>query len=290
MQFPPADTRVALGTATMSLESGRDRGTDIATIRTAADAGIRLFDAARVYAPVGDPLYSEQLLAEALAGRDDVMIGTKGGHFRTAAGYPVDNRPERLRSDVQLSLGALGVDAIDLFYLHRADDTTVPLEESVEALAALRDEGALVRIGLSNVTAEQLDTARGITTIDAVQNPYSLAREWGAIGREASVGALRRCEHLGIPFFGYSPLLWDGDDDLMTAFPAVADIASERGISIQRMLLRALLAESESLWLVSGASRAATAVDAARATDEEWDDTAAEAFAADRSVQGRLGS
>lgn len=98
----------------------RSRADDLATIRLAYDLGIRAFDSARVYAPAGDPVYAEQLLADALSGVDDAFVMTKGGHFRTADGaFAVDNSPARLRRDVEDSPRALGTDRIERYLLHR---------------------------------------------------------------------------------------------------------------------------------------------------------------------------
>ena len=116
--------QLVLGTATLGLHAAmRSRDGDIATIRAAYEAGIRAFDTARVYSPVGDPLYAESLLADALYGLDDLVVMTKGGHFRTPdGGFGVDNSPARLRQDVEDSLRALRTDRIDLYLLHPADD------------------------------------------------------------------------------------------------------------------------------------------------------------------------
>jgi len=125
--------QLVLGTATLGLHAAmRSRDGDIATIRAAYEAGIRAFDTARVYSPVGDPLYAESLLADALYGLDDLVVMTKGGHFRTPdGGFGVDNSSARLRQDVEDSLRALRTDRIDLYLLHRADDESVPIADSV---------------------------------------------------------------------------------------------------------------------------------------------------------------
>jgi aryl-alcohol dehydrogenase-like predicted oxidoreductase len=158
-----------------SLGSGRKRSCDIATIRAAADAGIRIFDSARAYAPVNDPHHNERLFAHALKGRSDVLIATKGGHFRTGQEtWDVDNSAARLRLDVGTSLVTLGVERIGLYYLHRAD-APYSIGECVSTLDDMRREGKIQRIGISNVTASQLEEAHSITSIDAVQNRHGVA-------------------------------------------------------------------------------------------------------------------
>ena len=282
MSEPRLTGQVALGTGAFSIEGGRDRDADIKTLRAAADAGIRIFDAARAYAPVDDPLFSERLLAEALAGRD-VVIGTKGGHFRASpTQWAVDNSAERLRRDVDNSLRGLGVEIIDLYYIHRVDDLTVPVEEGVAALADLRAVGKIVRIGLSNATAEQIDRAVAITKIAAVQNRFSPASDWNPLTRAAGLAALARCEELGIAHFGYSPLRGDRGVKLAEHFPRLSVVAAARGVSLERLVLAGQLGRSPALSLVSGATRPETVVDAAAAMMIPWDADLETAFAADR--------
>lgn len=109
-------------------------------MRAAADAGIRVFGSARAYAPMDDPQHNERLLAQVLKGRSDVLIATKGGHFRTGREpWDVDNSGARLRQDACTSLAALGVHRIGLYYLHRAD-APYPIGESVSTLDEIRRE------------------------------------------------------------------------------------------------------------------------------------------------------
>jgi len=225
------------------------------------------------------------LFATALAGRDDVLIGTKGGHFRTGPReWDVDNSPSRLRRDVDDSLQALGVDRLGLFYLHRADGrerfrggTGDPpsVGEAVAALDEVRRAGKVAGIGLSNATVAQVDEAVAIAPLAAVQNNLTVGT--------ADDPLLRRCEELGVPFFAYAPLRGVAlGDDAAARFPATAALAAGRGVSVQRLLLRGLLASSPVLSVVVGAGREATAVDSAAAMTEPWDEEAPAAYEADR--------
>ncbi|MBI4899773.1 MAG: aldo/keto reductase [Actinobacteria bacterium] len=256
---------IVLGTATMGLRAAeRSRADDVATIRLAYDLGIRAFDTARVYAPVGDPLYAEMLLSEALYGLDDVLVMTKGGHFRTAeGGFAVDNSPARLRRDVEDSLGALRSDRIGLYLLHRADDESVPLAESVGELAALRDEGKIAEVGLSNVRLDQLLGAVEVAPVAAVQNQYSpLRTEWAPVSRVECDKVVAECEARAIPYLAYSPLATDG--------PPIAqlrpDLMTDRH-SPAASLLAEVLAVSPALGVISGASRPETVRDALTVLD-----------------------
>lgn len=256
---------IVLGTATIGLRaSQRSRSEDLATIRLAYDLGIRAFDTARVYAPVGDPLYAETLLADALDGRDDVLVMTKGGHFRTDdGGFAVDNSPARLRRDVEDSLRALRSDRLDLYLLHRGDDESVPLAESVGALAALRDEGKIAEIGVSNVRLDQLLAALEVAPVVAVQNQYSpLATTWEPVSRAECDTVVAECEARGIAYLAYSPLRTDG--------PAIGELRPDLATgdrSPAASLLAEILAMSPAVGVISGASRPETVRDAVTATD-----------------------
>ena len=252
--------QLILGTATMGLRAEtRSRDNDIATIRAAYEAGIRAFDTARVYAPAGDPLYAESLLAEALYGADDVLVMTKGGHFRTPeGGFAVDNSPARLRRDVEDSLRALKTERIDLYLLHRADDESVPLSESVGELGVLRDQGKIAAIGVSNVRLDQLRMALEVTPIAAVQNQYSpLAAAWDPVSREECDAVIAECEARGIVYLAYSPLKTDG--------PAIAELRPDLVTgqrSPEASVLAEILARSPTVAVITGASRVETVRDA----------------------------
>jgi aryl-alcohol dehydrogenase-like predicted oxidoreductase len=158
-----------------------------------------------------------------------------------------------------------------LYYLHRVDLAEQPVEEGVAALASLRDEGKLARVGLSNVLVAELEKAAAVTRIDVVQNQHS------AMGRE-SADVLAWCEANDVPFFAYSPLRLSS----IQSAPRLAAMAGARGVSLQRLLLRALLASSPVLSVVSGATRIATVLDSLAAESEPWDEVLEAAYAADQ--------
>jgi pyridoxine 4-dehydrogenase len=262
--------RVALGVAGLSF-APRDRSADLATIRAGIDAGTAILDTARAYAHVDATLYGEELAAEAARGTN-VIVGTKGGHSRTGAtSWDVDISERRIRSDFETSLRVFGGDYLDLYYLHRVDLAEQPLEEGVSALASLRDEGKLARIGLSNVDIAALERASAVARIDAVQNHHS------AMGCE-SADVLAWCEANEVPFFAYSPVR------SAAAAPRLADMANARDVSLQRLQLRALLASSPVLSVVSGATRPESVLDSLAAESEPWDEDLEAAYAADRAV------
>ena len=262
--------RVGLGVASFSF-APRDRSADLATIRAGIAAGTAILDTARAYAHVDAPLYGEELAAEAARGTS-AMVGTKGGHSRTGAtSWDADISAPRIRSDVETSLRVFGRERLDLYYLHRVDLADQPVEEGVSALASLRDEGKLARIGLSNVTVAELERASVVARIDAVQNKHS------AMGRE-SAEVLAWCTANQVPFFAYSPLRSSA------AAPQLTKLADARGVSLQRLQLRALLASSPVLSVISGATRPETVLDSLAAESESWDEDLEAAYAADLKV------
>jgi aryl-alcohol dehydrogenase-like predicted oxidoreductase len=261
--------RVALGVAGFSF-APRDRSADLATIRAGIAAGTAVLDTARAYARVDSPLYGEELAAEAARGTG-VIVGTKGGHSRTGEStWDADISARRIRSDVETSLRVFGRERLDLYYLHRVDLAEQPVEEGVSALAELRDEGKVARVGLSNVSVADLERAAAVARVDAVQNHHS------AIGRE-SLDVLAWCEANEVPFFAYSPLR----PASAAPSPHLAALADERGVSLQRLYLRALLASSPVLSVVSGATRPETVLDSLAAESEPWDEPLATAYADD---------
>jgi pyridoxine 4-dehydrogenase len=165
-------------------------------LRRALELDVNLIDTADSYGPE----VSERLIAEALYPYpDDLLIATKGGLTRSGPGqWDPDGRPEHLRQACEGSLSRLRLERIDLYQLHRPDPD-VPLEESLGALIELRDEGKIARIGLSNVSVEQLARARELTPIVSVQNRYNL------IDR-ADEDVLEECEREGLAFFPWFPL------------------------------------------------------------------------------------
>ena len=146
-----------IGLGTNRLTTAPDH---VAFVREAVAAGIRHIDTAHLYTG-GD---SERAIGEALASvSDDVLVATKGGYA------PGEGRPEALRAQVEQSLRALRTEAIGLYYLHSVDPET-PLEESLGALAEQVDRGAIRAVGVSNVDAGQLERARRVVPVAAVQN------------------------------------------------------------------------------------------------------------------------
>ena len=168
-----------------------------ATLLEAIDRGINHLDTAAGYQN-GD---NERFVGSCIHGRrDEVFLATKYGISRMADGtFVADNRPEAIQASCEASLARLGVERIDLFYLHRID-RNVPIEESVGALAKLVEAGKIRYLGLSECSVATLRRAHAVHPIAAVQSEYSL---WS---REPEHEILPACRELGVGFVAYSPL------------------------------------------------------------------------------------
>ncbi|MBY8877787.1 aldo/keto reductase [Actinacidiphila acidipaludis] len=167
------------------------------TLETALDSGVTLFDTADMYGMGAN----EEFLAPFLkAHRDEVVLATKFAIHRTPdGGREIRNDAAWIKEAVEGSLRRLGIDTIDLYYMHRRDPR-VPLSESVGAMAELVAEGKVRQLGLSEVTGAELREAHAVHPIAAVQS------EWSLFSRDVEISVVGAAAELGVTFVPYSPL------------------------------------------------------------------------------------
>jgi pyridoxine 4-dehydrogenase len=200
----------------------------VAFIREAVDFGVRMIDTAHTYTG-GE---SEQTIGLALSPvPEGCIVATKGGYA------PGTGRPEVLRTQIDESLRRLRTEVIDLYYLHRVHPDT-PLEESMGTIAEYRDAGKIRHVGLSQVGIDQIDAARAIVPVAAVQNEFNLIeRGWDDV--------VDHCAREGIAFVPFPPL--DGNDD-----PTLVEIAERHGATTAQIRLAWLLRRSPSTLPIPG--------------------------------------
>ncbi|AWW41108.1 aldo/keto reductase [Streptomyces cadmiisoli] len=235
--------RLGFGAMHLPTEPAADRESAVAVARRAVELGVTLIDTAHLYGGGAN----EELLAEALfpypAG---LLITTKVGVARTGPGgdWRLDGRPSVLRDQVDQALRRLRVDRVELLQLHRIDPGT-PLAEQLGTLRELQTEGKIGRIGLSEVTVDELDRARTMVDVVSVQNRYNL------LDREHEP-VLEACAAADIAFLPWRPVAHGTSG----AREEIGAVARELGATPTQVALAWLLARSPVVLPIPGTARA----------------------------------
>jgi pyridoxine 4-dehydrogenase len=219
-----------------------DRAEAVAVLRRAVELGVNFIDTADSYGPG----ISEEIIAEALHPYgDDLLIATKAGLTRSGPDVWVPvGRPAYLRQQAELSLRRLKVERLDLLQLHRIDPE-VPLADQIGELKKLQDEGKVAAIGVSEVSVEQLKSAREIAEIATVQNLYNLTNRH-------SEDVLTYASEQGIGFIPWFPI---AAGDLAKPGGAVDDVVRATGATPGQVALAWLLAKSPVMLPIPGTSK-----------------------------------
>jgi aryl-alcohol dehydrogenase-like predicted oxidoreductase len=284
----PEVSAIGLGCMGMAAFYGQasDEAQATAVIHRALDLGVTFFDTAEMYGPHTNEIQ----VGKALAGRrDKAFVATKFGIGYNAdrTALTVDGSPKNVRRALEGSLTRLGMDPVDLYYLHRVDPNT-PIEDTVGAMGELVTEGKVRFLGLSEAAPETLRRGHATHPITALQTEYSL---WS---REPEDELLALCDELGIGFVPYSPLgrgFLSGEirsvddlapDDFRRANPrfqgenfhknldlveAVKGIAADRGVTAAQLALAWVLAQGDHLVPIPGTRRIRTLEENVAAVD-----------------------
>ena len=174
---------------------------NLATIGKALEVGINFFDTAWIYQNFETGETNEALLGKAIKkyGRDKFVVATKFGIVPGPSGLGFDGSPAAVRKQLTESLERLGIDCIDLYYMHRMDPKT-PIEETMKCLLELKNEGKIKYVGLSECTASELERAHAVFPVSAIQ------MEWSLQTRDLEETVVPTARKLGVGIVAYSPL------------------------------------------------------------------------------------
>jgi aryl-alcohol dehydrogenase-like predicted oxidoreductase len=212
-----------------------------AVLRSVRELGINFIDTANAYGPI----VAELLVRECCHPYEGMVVSTKGGLLRPGPEqWTRDGRPSSLRAAVEASIKVLGVERLDLWFLHRVDEK-VPTDDQFGVIAEMQRAGLIRHVGLSDVTVEQVEAAGKHFPVTCVQFGYHVVQR-------KHEPMLEYCERIGIPFIAYFPL---GTGMLAAPDSVLARVATKIGITPAQAAIAWLLKRSRSLVTIPGTSR-----------------------------------
>jgi aryl-alcohol dehydrogenase-like predicted oxidoreductase/histidinol phosphatase-like enzyme/predicted kinase len=255
---------IAIGCMRMSTAPDRDDERSVEVLHAAFDAGVTLLDTADAYClDARDTGHNERLIARALSAwpgdRSRITVATKGGMTRPDGRWEPDGRAKHLAAACERSCAALGVKQIDLYQLH-VPDPRVPLATSVRALATLKKNNLVRAIGLCNVTVGQIEEARRITDIAAIQVEMNLWNEASVLG-----GVAGYCVRHRLPLIAYRPLGGRKSASRLKNDPTLIEIAGRHNATPAEIALAWLRDLSECIVPIPGVTRVESVRSVARA-------------------------
>jgi aryl-alcohol dehydrogenase-like predicted oxidoreductase len=236
-------------------------------IKSALDHGISLFDTADAYCLDEHEMgHNERTLSLGLDGhRDRVVVMTTVGARRPGGAWTVDSDPEHLTAAVHRSLKNQGVEQLDVCSLY-SPDRRIPYEESVGALARLKEQGKIKYVGVCNVSMENLKKAESVVPIQTVQN------RWNPQARQAEKeGIIDYCAEKSIAFVGYAPFGGTLGAPTLTTLGKLSDQARRRRLSPYQLVLSWMTNKAPNLFVVPGARRSESVEDSSGAGSVEFD-------------------
>ncbi len=241
-------------------------------LRRAVESGVDHIDTAQFYGP---DVANELIHAALHPYPEELVLVSKVGAARDDNGsWMAAQRPEELRAGVEANLNSLEIDQVPVVNLRRHPEGVVPFDDQVEAMIAMRDEGLIGAVGLSNVTIDEYVTARSATEIACVQNAYSVAN------REDD-GLFERCRDDGVPYVPFFPLgsAFMPNSPVLNS-PVAIQVAEKIGATTAQVALAWLLAAAPTVLLIPGTSSLAHLDENIAARDIFLDEEALEALRA----------
>ncbi len=246
---------IGLGGMPLSLDGRPPEEQAIRVIHRALDLGVTLIDTADAYClDESDKHHNEKLIAKALSSykgeTSQVIVATKGGLIRPQGRWETNSNPKHLRKTIRESFEALGGEKpIPLWQLHAVDDK-FPIEDSLVPVREAVEAGLIRFVGLSNVTVEEIERAREVVEVVSVQNQYN---PWNR--NPEKDGILAYCEKNKLTFLPWSPLGGSYRVSQLGQFSALAELAEQKKVSPQRLVLAWLMAKSSVIIPIPGARR-----------------------------------